>query len=242
MIFNWEKEFSEDMILEGIDFEDEISYLDRSISTVSGCVKDNDDEYWVYVELDDNFEIESIECDCGESRCCHMTALLNAENSEFTQYIEYEEFIDKLDSGKLIEFIKDQISYNEECQEDFIDEFRLDFLKKEDFPLDHKLYLILDYYNWQSLITDYVKNDLIALYEDGCYDETFYIISALFSKVLDDVTFNPETELNECYSIIIDLIKKLSAHKPELVKQFLEHCINHNYLEIYPPFRKLDPI
>ena len=239
MIFNWEEEFSEDLSLKGIDLEDDVDCINRSINMLSGCVMEDDEEYWVYIELDDNFEIKSMECDCGKTKCHHMTALLHAGNFKYQRDIEFEELVDDLDNTKLKKFLKNQISYNKEIQEEFIDEFRDDFIKDDEFSLEDKLFVILDYYDWQSLITDYVENDLVKLYDDGYYSETFYLISAMFDEVLEDITYNPETELKKCYSLISELLKKLSKTKPELIRGFLKHCIEHNYLSIYPRFKKL---
>lgn len=239
MIFNWEEKFSEELSLNGIDLEDDVEYINRSINLLSGCVIENDEEYWVYIELDDNFEIKSLECDCGKAKCHHMTALLHAENFKYHRDIEFEELVDDLDNNKLKMFIKDQLSFNEEFQEAFADEFRNDFIKDDEFSLEDKLFLILDYYDWQSLITDYVENDLVKSYDDGYYSETFYLISAMFDEVINDITYNPETELKKCYSVISKLLKKLSKTKPELIRGFLKHCIEHDYLNMYPQFRKL---
>lgn len=239
MIFNWEEEFTEKLVLNGMEIEDDVKYLNRSINLLSGCVVEDQEEYWVYIELDDNFHIKSLECDCGEDKCHHMTALLNADGFNFQRDIEYGELADNLDKSKLIEFFKEQIDYNNELKEDFIDEFRCDFIKDKDFPLDDKLFMILDYYDWKSLITDFVKNDLTKLYDDGYYSETFYLISLIYERILSAITYESESELKGCYSIIVDLLKKLSKTNPNLIRQFLKHCIEHNYLALYPPFKEL---
>lgn len=64
MIFKWRDEFSEKLVLDGIDLEEDVSYVERSINLLSGCVMDGENEYWVYIELDDDFKIKSMECDC----------------------------------------------------------------------------------------------------------------------------------------------------------------------------------
>ena len=239
MIFNWEEKFSEDLSLKGIELEDDVEYINRSINLLSGCVIENGENYWVYIELDDAFEIKSLECDCGKSKCHHMTALLHAENFNFSRDIEYDELVDDVDTSKLKKFIKNQLPYNDEFREDFVDEFRKDFINDKEFPLEDKLFIIFDYYDWQPLLTGYVENDLVKLYEYGYYSETFFLISAMFDKVIDDITYNPETELKKCYSIISDLLEKLSKTKPELIRGFLKNCVEHNYLSIYPQFKKL---
>lgn len=239
MIFNWEEKFTEKLVLNGMEIEDDVEYLNRSINLLSGCVLEGGEEYWVYIELDDEFNIKSMECDCGEDKCLHMTALLHADSFNFQRDIEYGEFVGNLDNSKLMEFVKEQVDYNDDLKEDFIQEFRCDFINDKDFPLEDKLFLIMDYYDWESLITDFVKKDLTELFDDGYYSETFYLISLMYERILSAITYESESELNECYSHIVELLKKLSKTSPKLIRQFLKHCIEHNYTALYPPFRKL---
>ena len=239
MIFKWKEEFSEKIVLDGIDLEDDVSYVDRSIDYLSGCVSEGKNDYWVHIYLTDDFTIESMECDCKKEKCHHMTALLHANDFKFSKSIEYEFLIDNLDKDKLIEFLKDEVVYNDDCQDEFNDKFRIDILKDDYVPLDEKLFFIFDYYDWPSIITDFVKNDVAELYEKGEYDETFYLVSLIFKKVIDRHTYDDYTDLNECYNALVDLIRKLSKTRPDLIRKFIEDCKNHNYLIIYPPFRKL---
>lgn len=238
MIFNWEDKFSEDLSLKGIDLEDDVEYIDRSIDYLSGCVVEGDEQYWVHIKLDEGFEIKSLECDCGKSKCHHMTALLHAESFNFSRYIEFEDWVDDLDTSKVIKFLKNQLPYIDELKEEFVTKFRDDFLKDEEFPLEDKLFLILDCFEWQSLLTSFVENDLVKLYDEGCYSETFFLISVMFDKVIEEITYDPK-EIKKCYSVITDLLEKLSKTNPELIRGFLKHCVEHNYLSLYPPFKKL---
>lgn len=239
MIVNWEREFSKKLVLDGIDLEDNVGDLDRSVNMISGNVREDDNEYLVIIELDDDFKIKSLECECGKKKCPHMTALLHANNFKFKKDIEYNLLVDEVEEDKLVEFVKEQVMFNEDFLEDFKDKFRQDLLNDSEIPLDDKLFLIFDYYKWQSLIGDFIKKDLMKLYEDGYYSETYYLISVMFKKILSDVTYNPESELEKSYMILIDLIDKLSGLKHDLIESFITHCINHNYLSTYPPFEKL---
>lgn len=239
MIFNWEDEFREKLVLDGIDLEDNVYYLDRSLDALSGCVVEDEEDYWIYVELDDNFNIKSIECDCGKDKCHHMTALLHVGSSKFKRDIEYGNLVDNLDTDRLMEFLKEQIEYNDEIKEEFKDKFLCDFINDDEFSLEDKLFLILDDYDWAKYITDYVKGDLTQLYEDGHHVETFYLITEMFDKVIFGYTFEYETKLKECYSIICELLEKISKSHPQLIRQFLKHCSEHNYHDLYPSFAKL---
>lgn len=239
MILNWENEFSEKLVIEGIDLEDDVSQMSRTMNYLSGFVCEKGKNSFVGIELNDDFKIENLECDCGKKKCHHMTALIHASELEFKSDIDYGMMVDNINDDKVIDFIKSELDYNEDLLDEFKDKFIKDILDEDDFPLDDKLFLILDYYDWTSLITDYVKNDLMKLYEDGYYDETFYLISVMFNKVIDRYTYDSQSNLKECYFIICVLIKKLSKDRPELIKQFLKHCKDHNYLNVYPKFRKL---
>ena len=45
MIFNWEKKFSENQVLNGIDLMYDITEMDRTIDSLSGYVNENCEEY-----------------------------------------------------------------------------------------------------------------------------------------------------------------------------------------------------
>ena len=239
MIFNWEEEFSEKLVLDGIDMEDDVSSIDRTIDHLSGCVSDGKNDYWVHIDLTDDFRIESMECDCNKGKCSHMTALLHANNFKFRKYIEYNLLIDNLDKDKLIKFLKDLVMYDDDCQDEFNDKFLCDILKDKKVPMDEKVFFIFEYYDWPSIITDFVKNDVTELYNNGNYDETFYLVSIMFKDVIDRHTYDNCTDLKECYNAFVELIRKLSKTRPDLIKKFMEDCKNHNYLNLYPPFWKI---
>lgn len=239
MIFKWEDEFSEKLVLDGIDLEDDVSSIDRTIDHLSGCVSEGEDDYWVEIYLTDDFRIESMECDCKKDKCRHMTALLHANDFKFRKYIDYDLLIDNLDKDKLIEFIKDEVKYNDECQDEFNDKFRDDVLKDDEVPMDEKLFFIFEYYDWPSIITGFIKNDVAELYDEGNYDETFYLVSIIFKNVIDRHTYDDYTDLKDCYNALVELIRKLSKTKPDLIREFMEDCKNHNYLMLYPPFKRV---
>lgn len=239
MIVKWEDEFSENLVLDGIDLEDDVSCIDRTIDHLSGCVSEGENDYWVYIYLTDDFRIESMECDCNKDKCAHMTALLHANDFKFQKYIEYDLLIDNLDKDKLIEFIKDEVMYKDECQYEFNAKFRDDILKDDEIPMDEKLFFIFEYYDWPSIISDFVKNDVYKLYDNGNYDETFYLVSIMFKKVIDRHAYDDYTELKDCYNALVELIRKLSKTMPDLIREFMEDCKNHNYLKLYPSFQNV---
>lgn len=239
MIFNWEKKFSENQVLNGIDLMYDITEMDRTIDSLSGYVNENCEEYWVSIELDDDFNIKSMKCSCAKSKCHHMTALIQADTEYFKKDMDCRTFVDDIDDDKLIDFLKDQLVYNEEFQMDFIDEFRDGMLKNDKLETEDKLFLILNSPKWDDLLTDFVKNDLTKLYDEEKYHETFYLITAMFYKVIQEISFSEDSKLVPCYNILEDLIIKLSEMEPELIKKFIHECREDGYGMIYPEFRKL---
>lgn len=236
MIFDWENYFSEKLVLGGIDLEDNVSSITRNIDYISGFVKDGNDDYLVSICIDDNFRIESVECECGKSKCCHMTALLHALNYSHNKDIEYADVVDSLDKDKLIEFVKDQITYNEDSLDDFKDKFKNDYLHHELLSYEDELFAIFDYYGWEDDLKIYIENDLMECYESKEYRYTLFLITLLFGKLIDRHSFDEEADLKKSYDTVVDLIEKIAMHHEDLVFDFLYHCLIHNYSAMYPPF------
>ena len=239
MIFDWQDYFPEKLVLDGIDLEDGVNMITRRIDYVSGYVKDKDNEYNVSIDIDDNFQIKSVECECGKSKCRHMTALLHALNYSDNKYIEYDMVVGDLDKDKLIEFLKDQLNYNEELLEDFRDEFRNDYLHHDLLDYEDELFAIFDYYDWEDDLKIFIENDLVECYEQKEYRYTLYLITLLFHKLIDKLCFDEESDLQKSYDIVVDLIKKISAYHKDLVFDFLYYCLRHNYSAMYPQFHVL---
>ena len=239
MIFKWQDKFSENQILEGIDLIDDITEMDRTINTLSGTVNENGEEYWVDIELNEDFTVKSLYCSCKKSRCRHMAALLQSDMEYFNKDMNCSLFVEDIDNDKIMEFIKKQLIVNWECHKDFIEEFRLEMLQNEKLEIEDKLCLILRYPKRDDLLIDFVKNDLTELYEEEEYVEVFYLIISMFPTVIKDISHYGDSKLWPCWSVIEDLIVKLSRVEPELVGDFIYDCREECYGIYYPEFAKL---
>lgn len=167
MIFNWNEEFTENQILNGIDLMNDITEVDRTINELSGTVNENGEEYWVKIELNDDFTIKSLKCSCKKRRCHHMAALLQDDMEYFKRDIDCRVFLEDIKADKLMNFIEKQLIVNWGCQEDFIEEFRFEMLKSDKLKTEDKLFLILRYPKRDDLMTDFVKDDLTELYGEN---------------------------------------------------------------------------
>ena len=239
MIFAWKDSFSEKLLSEGRDLIDYVFDVDRSIDSVYGEVQENGRSYFVKICLSDDFKISSLECSCNKNRCCHMVAVLLENDFQFSRDIMYYELVKDVDEVKLKEFVKNQMLLNDDYSDNFKRTFQLDLIRDDKLPLEDRLYLILDYYDWEELIGDFVTNDLTKYYNDGYHRETFYLISVMFEVLLRRYTFGDESEIAECYLAVENLIKKLSKTEPDLINAFLKECVDKDYHRIYPPFARL---
>ena len=239
MIFKWQDKFTEDQILNGIDLMLDITEMDRTINTLSGTVNEKGEEYYVDIELNDDFTVKSMNCSCEKSKCHHMAALLESDMEYFKKDMDCSVFVDDIDNGRIMDFIKNQLIVNWKCQKDFIYEFRSDMLENEKLEIEDKLSLILLYPKCDDLLTDFVKNDLTGLYDDGKYVEVFYLISSMFRAVLSDISFEDDSKLWDCYRMIEEMIVKLSEFEPGLVRDFIYDCREEGYGIYFPEFRKL---
>lgn len=237
VVFDWEDEFSEKLLEKGLDLEDEVTDIDVGFNLVSGHCEDN----LIIIELDDEFKIKSLECDCGKKKCYHMTALLYASQIGFEKDIFYEDYLGDLNKDKLIDFLKDHLNDNEDVLSDFKFEFNEDLINIKDIPLDIKLYWIFEGIDWDEKLTKFVKTDLTKLYEDEYYLETFYLIDALFDRLIDKYSFDEENNLEECWLNTVDLIYKLYEKHPKLIIKFLSQCSDRNY-DTYPVFESFNKL
>lgn len=238
MIFGWQEKFTEEMILKGIDVMHDITEMDRTINTLSATVNENGEEYWVNIELNDDFTVESMKCSCKKRRCHHMTAVLQADMEDFKKDMDCREFLDVVDKKKLKNFIEMQLITNWECQMDFIEKFRHDMINNDKIQIEDKLYLILLYPKYDDLLTDFVKNDLTRIYgEDPVV--AFYLITSMFYTVITDISYKKNSKLWSCWYMIEDLIIKLSKKEPGLVEGFIYECREEGYGIEYREFRKM---
>lgn len=238
MIFNWNEEFTENQILNGIDLMSDITEVDRTINELSGTVNENGEEYWVKIELNDDFTIKSLKCSCKKHRCHHMTALLQDDMEHFKRDMDCRVFLEDIKADKLMKFIENQLIINWECQEDFIEKFRVEMLKSDKLKTEDKLFLILRYPKRDDLLTEFVKDDLTELYGENPI-EAFYLITSMFNTVLSDISFNEKSQLWECWRMIEDLIVEFSKIEPELVKKFMYSCREEGYGISFREFGKL---
>ena len=232
MIFDWEKEFDEKTLSDALDLEDNVKDLDVGYELIYGLV----DECFVYIGLSDDFKIESLECDCSKKRCKHMAAVLYASES-FKKDVEYDLFVDDLDDSKLIKFLKEELSYNEDLLEEFKDNFRNDIISESEMYPELKLYIILDDIFWQENLPGFIEDDLMKSYETD-KREAIYLIASMFDRVIDAYSFDEENKLENSWKTLEKLIIKLYDDMPEIVYMFLEKCTDRNY-DTYPAFKKL---
>ena len=67
--------------------------------------------------------------ECNKKKCKHGTALIYSTNYLSNRYIDFDYTIDKLDKDKLISFLSEEITYIDECLDDFKDNFEKISLK-----------------------------------------------------------------------------------------------------------------
>ena len=238
MILGWQKEFTENQILNGIDLIDDITEIDKEIDALSGTVNENGDEYWVNIDLNDDFTIKSMKCSCKKRRCHHMAAVLYSDMENFKKDIDSRVFLEDIDNDNLMNFLKNQLITNWECQQDFIEEFRFEMLKNDKLQIDDKLFLILRYPKCNDLLADFIRHDLAELYEEDPR-EAFYLIISMFYKVLSDISYYKDSQLMQCWHMIEEMIIGFSKIEPDLVKNFTDTCREEGYEISYLEFRKL---
>jgi len=239
MIFKWEDYFSEKLLDEGFNPEIKVMSVTRLIDYISAIVEEKNETYIVSIDIDDNFQIESCECECGKAKCHHMTALIYALNDTHNKDVEYDMILDKLDSDKLMNFLKNQLTYNEELLDEFKDNFRQDILHHEILSYDDEIFTILDGYDWVDELNTFVENELMECYENEENKYTLYLITLFFDKLIDRHCFDEDADLNNSWNTVVDLIKKIAVNEEELVFDFLYECLKHNYSAMYPPFIEL---
>ena len=232
MIFDWEKEFDEKTLCDGMDLEDDVVDLDVGYELIYGWV----DDCFVQIGLTDDFKIETLECECGENRCRHMAAVLYASRS-FKKDVEYEVFVDDLDKDKLIGFLKRELPFNDDLMDEFKSRFRKDILAESDMYPELKLYIILDDMDWQEDLREFIEDDLMKSYETD-KREAIYLIASMFDRVIDAYSFDGQTKLRKSWKTLEKLIIGLYDDVPEIVYRFLDDCVSRNY-DIYPAFKKL---
>lgn len=147
MIFKWEDYFSQKLLDEGLNPQIKVMSVTRSIGNVSVIVEEKNDSY-IFIDIDDNFQIESCECECGKAKCHHMTALIYVLNYSHNKDVEYDRIFDELDSDKLMNFLKNQLTYNEDLLDDFKESFRQDILHHHILSYENGIFTILDGYDW----------------------------------------------------------------------------------------------
>ena len=217
MIFNWEEEFDEKTLKEGLDLEDSVMDLDVGFELIYAWVEDN----YVNIALSDDFKIESLECECGEKKCRHMTAVLYASENSFKKDAEYELFLDDLDSDKLLEFLKEMITYNDEVLDEFKDRFRNDIIVKGDMYPELRLYIILEDIFFHDNLNTFIENDLMKSYRED-KRECIYLIASMFSNLIDAYSFDEPSKMKSSWMRVEDLIIRLYDDLPEIVYNFLD--------------------
>ena len=74
------------------------------------------------------------------------------------------------------------------------------------------------------------------LYDEKEYNEAIFMISLMFYKVIERVTFDNNPTVSKCYNAVVDWIIKLSEDIEEIVFRFLTDLLERNYSALYPPF------
>ena len=227
------------MIDEGMDLEDDVSYVSVTTGEISCYVQEGDKSYSVSIELDENFRIESMKCECSRKKCKHMTALIHSTNFLNNRYIDFDYTINKLDKDKLISFLREEITYIDECLNDFKDKFREDIIKSESLPHDEELYVILEEFDWENDLLNFLQKNLKELYEEKEYKNILLLISIMFDNVIEKVTFDSNSTVNACYDAMIEWIYLLCEKIENNVFDFLTDLLKRNYSALYLPFAVL---
>ncbi|MBR0271956.1 MAG: hypothetical protein IJQ68_08225 [Methanobrevibacter sp.] len=235
MIFKWEDYFTEKQLEDGFDLDIKVESVIRAINYISADVIENGKTYDVSIDINDKFQIESCECECGKEKCHHMAAVIYALDED-NKYIEYDMAVEHLDNEKLIEFLKDQLSYNEDLLDEFKDKFRQDIIKEEILSYEDEVFMILDGIFWEENLNLFIENQLIECFNSGEYRYTLYLITLFFNRFLDKHSFDEEADMDKSWKIIVDLIEKIAQHEEDLVFDFLYECLSHNYSALYQPF------
>ena len=236
MIFDWEKEFNEKTLNEGIKLEDKVNGITEWSNSIHGFVKDKDNSYAVSIKIDDNFKIDSMECDCKKKKCKHMAALISATSFLNNRYLDFDRTFERLDKEKLISFLEDEITYVDECFDDFKEEFREDIIKSASLSHGDELILILEDLDWEDNLLNFLKNNLKELYDEKDYNEAIFLISLMFNDVIERVTFDSNPKVNKCYDLVVEWIIRLSEDIEEIVFKYLTDLLERNYSALYPSF------
>ena len=232
MIFDWRGEFSKKTLEEGRDLEDSVEDMDVGFEWFYGVVEDN----FVSVNLTKDFKFESAECKCGKKRCRHMAALLYASENSFKKDAPYDYFVDKIDSQKIVKFLKNELPYHEDLLDEFKDKFRDDILKVKMYP-ELKLYIILEDYDFADNLIEFINNDLEASYKKD-KREAFYLASSMYSELLDACDLDEIKKLEPALKKVNSMIIRLYDDIPEIITDYLKYCMDHDY-DIYPSFQSL---
>ena len=182
MIFKWENYFTEKQMDDGFDLDIKVESVIRSINYISADVIENSKTYSVSIDINDKFQIESCECECGKVKCHHMTAVIFALDDD-NKYIDYDMTVEHLDKEKLIKFLKDQLSYNEELLDDFKDEFRQDIINGELLSYEDEIFMIMDEISWEENLGRFIENQLVECFNSGEYRYTLYLITLFFNRL-----------------------------------------------------------
>ena len=238
MIFDWQKVFSEEILEKAIELEDNVEDVFRNINYISGTVVEDGNEFDVNIDIDDDFHIEYMDCDCGSSKCQHMAALCIASENNNNKYVQYDTLVDKLDQDKLLDFIKHELSCNDDFLKDFKENFRSDYLHSSHVSLDTELFMIFDSPDWVDDLIIFINENLTDNFTNGKYFETVYLITMLFDNLIAKYSLEGDSRLNKSYDTVVNMIMDLSVECEGLIFDFLSECILNNY-KIYPEFNVL---
>lgn len=120
MIFKWENYFTEKQLEDAFDLDIKVESVMRSINYISADVIENGETYQVSIDINDKFQIESCECECGKLKCRHMTAVIYALDYD-NKYIEYDMTVEHPDKSWMI--IVDLIEKIAQHEEDLVFDF-----------------------------------------------------------------------------------------------------------------------
>ncbi len=239
MKINFEELFDEKILKRGYNYylEDSVHEVSENGDCYEGLVYGTE-IYKVQIEINDNGNIESMDCDCPyaeENNCKHMVALLyylendgQVENKKVIRNTDnYDKIIDRISENEIKEFVLERLYENY----DFQNEFRSHFVQYfEKMPkrvyekrISQSIYQAIgrkgfieynETYKFSNSMYDYMQeaNNLIKHKE---YQAPFWIASLILEELsdlpIDDSDGITSYIESECVEIIEKILEKCKS-------------------------------
>lgn len=241
MKIDFEELFEEKILKRGYNYylEDSVHEVSKNGNYYEGLVYGTE-IYEVQIEIDDNGNIENMNCDCPyakENNCKHMAAFLyylkndgQIENKKATRNIDnYDKIVDKISENEIKEFVLTKLYENYDFQNEFRSYFVQYFEKTPkkvyEKRIAQSIYQVIgrkgfieynETYKFSNSMYDYIQ-EASNLIKHKEYQAPFWIASLILEELpdlpIDDSDGTTSYVENECVEVIEEILEKCKDEK-----------------------------